>query len=320
MRFKHSVNLTADLFSEVFKLFLYRLVTGVIFFSLMYLILWLGLTAIMGSAEFSALRGLVGDFLRALAMSLASGNAAALTEFQNSAHAAVLAFADLLSANLGSIIGSVLGVCCVYLLQRIVNGLAQFAIGSTINDRMATCSKTRFSVSYFKNVGKAALYHIVYVPLAFLYDVIGLLFCWFAFFYIPSLLPNHGVISVLVAVGFTVTAVITLQALKLTLISAWMPSMIAGGKSVFGSLRESFRMQGGFARRFGGFFVACYVIVFLNVGFALFTAFGGLLFTIPLSFVFLIVMQFVNYYESAGKKYFLDKNAVWSGDEPSVDP
>ena len=314
MRFKRSVGITADCFSEVFKMLLYRLVVGVIFFSLVYLILHFGLSFIVHSEELGELTGLIPQFFRALALSLAEGDAAALPDFQSAFHTAIADFLNLLAANMGSIIGSVIGVCCMYILQRIVNGLAQFAVAGTINDRMATYSHTKFAVSYFKNIGRAAVYYAVYVPLAFVYDVLSILACWFLFFYIPSLLPNWGVVGVLFTIVLTMTAVIALQALKLTVISGWMPAMLADGKPLIGAFRASVTAK-DFTRRFGGFLIACYLIVFVNVGFGVFTAGSGLLITIPLSFLFLIAMQFVNYYETAGKKYFIEKNVVAGPDD-----
>ncbi len=314
MRFKRSVSLTVDCFPEVFKLLLYRLVAGALFFSLIYLILHFGLSFIVHSAELEELTGLIPEFFRALAFSLIEGDAAMLTNFQTQFHAAFVDFLDLLGANIGSIIGSIIGVCCMYILSRIVNGLAQFAVAGAINDRMAVCSHTKFSVSYFKNIGRAALYHVIYVPLAFVYDVLSLSACWFLFFYIPSLLPNYGVVGVLAAIALTMTAILALQALKLTVISAWMPAMLADNKSLGAAFKGTFMLK-DFTRRFMGYLIACYLIVFVNVGFALFTAASGLLITIPLSFLFLLVMQFVNYYETSGRKYFIGKTVVDGEDD-----
>lgn len=310
MRFKRSAGITLDCFSNVFKLFLYRLVTNVIFYSLVYLILSLGLSFIVKSAEFQELWGLVKEFFHAVALSLTSGDAAPLTQFQTDFHTALGGFAALLVANMGSIVGSVIGVCLMYLLQRIVNGLAQFAVAGVINDRMATYSHTRFAVSYFRNLPRAILYHLLYVPMAFVYDVSTLVACWFLFFYIPSLLPAFGVLSVLLAVSLTLAVVILMQALKLTVISAWIPAMLAGRKSVIGGLKETFVCGKDFWRRFAGFFIACYLIVFVNVSFAVTTVGSGLLITVPLSFLFLLTMQLVNYYETKGMKYFAARDVI----------
>ena len=318
MRFKRSVGITLDCFSHAFQLLFYRVVTGVIFYSLVYLILSLGLSFIVKSTELQEIFGLIKEFFGSIASALSGGNPAELQQFQESFHAALGAFANLLLRNMGNIVGSVIGVCLMYILQRIVNGIAQYGVGVLINDRMATYSRTRFAVSYFRNLPRATLYQIVYVPLAFLYDVLTLVACWFLFFYIPVVLSADSVISVLLAISLTMTVVLLMQALKLTVISAWMPAMIAGGRSVLGGLKETFACKKDFGRRFAGYLVACYLIVFVNVGFALATVGSGLLITIPLSFLFLIVMQFVNYYETKGMKYFIARDVIFGQDGPEA--
>lgn len=315
MRFKRSVLLSLDCFSDVLKLFVYRLITGAVFFSLIYLILRLGLSVLFESAEFATLKGLITDFVRTFFTAVMEEDAGALTEFQTASHEAVAGFMGLIRANLGAIIGSVIGVCLIYLLHRYVNGLALFAVGSVVNDRMSTHSHTRFAAAYTRNLARSALYNLMYIPLAFVYDLLSALACWFLFFYIPSLLPTWGVLSVFAALSLTVTAMVLLQALKLTFISAWMPAMLTGGKGVLSACRESFRLRGSIARRFGGYLVACYLIVVVNAATAVFTAGSGLLLTVPASFLFLLAMQFVNYYESAGMKYYVSQDAIAEPEE-----
>ncbi len=317
MRFRHSVLITADQFPNVFKLLLYRIVSGIVFFSLTFVILRLGLAAIVQSAEFDAVKGLLGDFLRALT----TGEVEELHNFQTVSHNVLVAFGQLVASKIGSIVGSVIGVSCIYLLSRFTNGLALFAVGTLINERMSVFARVSFQYSFFRNIGNAALYQVIYVPLAFVYDLISMLACWLFFFYVPSLLPSWGVVTVLIAVSLTLTAIICLQALKLTFISSWIPAIIEGKKSVVGALKETAQNGKRFSHRFAGFLVAIYLVVVVNVAFALCTVGSGLLLTVPLSFIFLLVMQFVNYYEGAGKKYFIEKDRIVGGvssDDPSA--
>ena len=51
MRFRNALRISVDNFSSVFKLLLYRLVTGLLFFSLIYVILKLSLSVVTESAE-----------------------------------------------------------------------------------------------------------------------------------------------------------------------------------------------------------------------------------------------------------------------------
>ena len=310
MRFRNALYVTIDNFTNVFKLLLYRIITGVIIFSLIYVILKLALGVVMESAEMQAMKELVGDFFQ----SLFSGKFERLQAFEMDFKEALKDFLKMLAANSGSISGAIVGVALMYLLARFCNGLALFAICNAINDRMGVCARTPFSSAFFKNIGQAALYQIIYVPLCFLYDVLMALSCWFLFFYIPSFLPNWGFFSVLIALAFTLTAVACLEALKMTLISAWMPSMIADKQSVGKGMKYSFTAKKGFGRRFAAFLCSVYLIIVVNVVCGLFTFGSALLLTLPLSFVFLLSLQFVNYYQTNGRKYFISYNKIEGGD------
>ncbi len=310
MRFRRTFSITVDCFPEVFKLLAYRLLTGILFGSLGYLILSLGLSFIVSSSELAAFGDLLPDFFRALADTINASDPAAFRAFLETVRGAIKDFADLLMTNMGSIVGSVIGVVLMYILQRIVNGVALFAITSSVRDRMDSGVQTRFAVSYFRNLTKAILYELCYVPIAFVFDLLSIIVSWCVFFYIPSLMPGWGVASVLLSLVMLMSSLLFLQALKLTIISAWMPAMIVDGLSVGRALAVSVKGKTQFWRRLGGFLVTCYLIVVVNVAFGLFTLGSGLLITIPLSFVFLAVMQLVNYYEVNGRKYFVTRNEI----------
>ena len=48
--------------------------------------------------------------------------------------------------------------------------------------------------------------------------------------------------------------------------------------------------------------------------FGLCTLGSGLFISVPLSYFFLLVMQFVNYYTDSGKKYFVTRDRIAEGD------
>ena len=297
-------------FASVYKLLLYRVITGIVFFSLTFVTLRLGLNFIVRSAEAGTLTGLVKDFLRALV----TGNVERLQTFQPEFHEALLAFGELLLSRIGDIIGAVIGVAVIYLVSRFVNGLGVCAFAQIDQDRMSTYSRTKFSTAYFKGMGKGALYEVVYVPLSFAYDVISGLACWFFFFYLPSFLPAWGIVTTLIAISLTLTAYICLQALKMTLISAWMPAMI-DGQSLKSAMRTSILSRKNFGKRFSGYLVSIYLLFAANVALAVFTFGGALLLSVPFSFLLLLNIQFVHYYEDNGKKYFVTYSKIAGGEE-----
>lgn len=312
MRFRNAVSIATDNFGSVFKFLLYRLVTGVIFFSLIYVILKLSLKSIISSPELAALEDLIVDFFR----SIASGDSERLHTFQKEFQDAVVDFGQLLSRSGGAIAGAVVGVCLMYILQRIVDGLALFAIGTMLNDRMAALTRTPFYAAYFKSVAQGVLYELIYVPLAFLFDVLSALLLWLFFYHVPSFLPFSGFVKIMLSLSLIMMGVACLQALKMTLISAWMPAMITDKKSVFGAFRLSLGQKKGFGSRFVSYLVAVYLIIAVNFAFGIFTFGSALLLTVPLSFLFLLSLHFVHYYEDTGRKYFVSAKTIAGDDLP----
>ena len=313
MRFRNALRISVDNFSSVFKLLLYRLVTGLLFFSLIYVILKLSLSVVTESAELRELKDLIGIFFR----SVATGDTERLHGIGDEFQTALKNILLMLGKHSGSIAGAIVGVCVIYLCSRFANGLAVFALGNTVNDRMSVFARTSFSTAYFKNIGQAMLYQIIYVPLAFVYDALSIALCWLLFFYIPSFFALPLLISLIVALFSAMTVIVCLQALKMTVISAWMPAMIADKKSAGAGLKSCFADGKGFGQRFAGFLVAVSAIVTVNVMCALATFGSALLLTVPFSFIFLLAMQFVNHYQATGRKYFVSLHTIEGpGDKP----
>ena len=227
---------------------------------------------------------------------------------------AIADFLVLLGKNIGSIVGSVVGVAALYLVSRFIGGTSMLAMGTIFNDKMETYGNTRFASAYFKNLTRATLYHLVYVPVGFLYDLASLVGCWFFFFYAPSFLPSWGFVSVFLGLALTLLAFVCLQAIKMTFISAWIPGIVTDNKGVYTACRDSFRMTKGFGSRFSNYLVAIYLIIVVNVLCGICTIGTSLLITIPASYLLILSLQFVNYYEDTGKKYFLSYRTISGAD------
>ena len=312
MRFRNAIHITIDNFASVFKLLLYSILTGAVFMSLSYLIIRFGLDGIITGSPTQAVKELIKSFLKALV----TGDSAWIHDtFRESFKEAWANFVDLIKSSTGAITGTLIGVALMYLLSRFVNGIGRVAVAGTMNDRMSTFSRTSFGGSYFKNIAKGALYEVVYAPLMFLYDALMIAFCWFCFFRLPAWLSISGWFAVLLSLMFTLTAIACFEALKMTLISAWLPGMIADGKKFTVAFRESLCAKKHFGRRFASFLVAVYLIIVVNVLFALCTFGSALFITIPMSFVFLLALQYVQYYEDNHKKYFISSRTIMGGEE-----
>lgn len=305
MGFHHAVSVTADNFACTLKLLLYRLISGVVLGSIAYVILTLGLSAITQSPEASHLAEVVGSFFNALF----TGETGILHAFQADFQSAAADLVRLIASKSADIIGCSVGLVLIYLLSRFINGLSVFTVGSVVFDRMSTCTRTPFGQAFTRNIARAALYEIIYVPISFAYDVCMVAACWFFFFYAPSILNASGAGTVALEVCLTMTAVVLLQALKMTFVSNWMPSVLSGN-SVTKGLRMSFRSGKGFMTRFTAYIAALYLIIVVNAVFAVFTFGSALLITVPLSFVFLLAVQLVYFFEGQGTRYFISRDKI----------
>lgn len=308
MRFMHSVKVTVDNFGSVFKYLLYRIVTGIVFFSIIYVILRLSLSFIVESAELAALKDLVVDTVK----SIVAGNTERLKEIQELGlyKQTIVDLGKLIASGGGAIAGAVTGVCLIYLVARIVDGLATFAMAATLNDRMSICARTPFPSAFFSSVGQGILYELIYVPISFLYDVASLALCWFLFFYLRGLIFSPTFLVVAASLSLFLLSFVLLETLKMTLISAWIPAMIADKAKVTDALRRSFRNKKGFGSRYVCFLTSIFIIIVTNLVFGLFTFGSALLLTLPLSFLFILSIQFVYYYQDNTKKYFVSAGEV----------
>lgn len=308
MRFQHSVKITADNFGSVFKFLLYRVITGLVFFSIIYVILRLSLSFIVESAEVAALRDLVVDTVK----SIISGNTERLKEIQDGMlfSQAIVDLGKLVASGGGAIAGAVVGVCLIYIAARIVDGLATFTMATTLNDRMSICARTPFSSAFFQSAGKGIFYELIYVPLSFVYDVCSILLCYFIFFYLRGLIFNTTFLVAVMSLSLAGLSFILLETLKMTLISAWIPAMVADKMKVTKAFQFSMKNKEGFGARFACFLTSIFIIVVTNIVFAVCTLGSALFITLPLSFLFVLAIQFVFYYQSTGKKYFIGRGEI----------
>lgn len=300
MRFRNSTRLLIENFKNVYKILLYKLVIAVVAVALSCALLLPNLWDIVRSAEVTNLIDLVKEFIRAIV----TGDNQFLASFQELFKATGTAFLELLDSKMSEIVWSVVGCGVIYLLERFFDTLCYFSAGSILNDRMTTYAETSFAAAYIKNLGKASVYSVVYVPVVFLFDIITMGLCYFLFFYLLAF-------NVLASLFFSMTFIVLCQALKLTVTSMWLPAMAADNMSIGQAMRFGDKQQRKqWKKVFSTYIVTIYVVIIINVVGAVCTFGSALLLTVPASFMLFICEQFVNYYTVQGKKYFITYDRI----------
>ncbi len=295
MRFRNSFRLLMENFKHVYKLLWSKLIISLIATALCCSFVLPELMRIVESVEVQTLIEKAKELVKLLFSADPEAMEAVKDQIFDKGGALSKA-ADLISSMALEISLTIVGCAIVYLLKRYAETVCHFTTGSMLNDKMASFAESKYWATFVANLGKASVYSLVYVPLVFLFDVVIVAVVWVILSFLPLLMGLFA----------AMTAVVLMQAFKLTVTNHWMPAMTVDGKGIkeamrFGDKRE--RQQR--FKTFSAYLVSVYFIVAVNVMAALFTLGSGLIITLPASYFFLICMQYVNYYTIKGKKYFL---------------
>ncbi len=301
MIFKNAIHLLINHFALIFKFLLYMIIVLAIAAALSAAFVYPSLHEMLSSAEFAALfeGDPVGEFVNGLFTDPANvgGFFTELGEF--------------LAANASRLWQLAVGLAAIMLVVRYLSGLGNFAFGNLIDSRMSSNAKLSFSGVYIRNLGRAALWHLVYVPITFVYDALVLALCYLFFIALLGIIAVPAIAAV-AALMLSVTLFLASQAVKLTLFSHAAPAMITDGMPLRAAFKKSFSFRG--EKRFGPLFstylVTVILIMCVNVLSALATFGAALLITVPLSYMAMLSVQFVGYYTFEKKRYFLTEEEV----------
>lgn len=306
MIFKNAFHLLVDNFKLNYKMLLYKLVAAVITLALGAALLYPTLNALVTSAPFRELTDLLGSFFKAVV----SGNTEFLSTFSETLQGKVSALLAFLQENTPNIVLFFVLFAVVVLVHRFLDGIGNFVFGCLLDDKMSSCADTRFFGSYISNLGKAALWQVIYVPVTFLYDMITIAVCY-VFFLVMLSIISAAIVASFAALMLSVALILAAQALKLTLLNDVAPALVSDKMHLGAALKRGFSYE---KKRFGGlfstYFITCVLILCINVlcGVASFGA--ALLITVPMSYLMLTSVQYVSYYTHGKKKYFLAEDNI----------
>lgn len=303
MKFKHTINVFIYNFNVTYKVLLYRLIILILSLCLYTAVIIPFMNNISGTTQFTDLSAALASF----------GSAFADLRFYEiqSAWAAIRealsGLIELLGSMAGSVVLTVAVMIIVYLVQKFLAGLGNYTAGALINDRMAMRANSPFIGTLIKNLGKASLYNLIYVPLSFLYDII-------IFVAAGAIIYGLFLINVplLLLIFLFAVIIVFLYVIKMTFTCDWLPALIYGKRGNGSAMAYSFRYGGKkkFSDVLSNFIVIVLMIFAMNVAAVLLTLGAGLLLTIPASYVIIICFEFVNYCDNNDVKYFTDDHTV----------
>lgn len=275
----------------------YKLVVGLVALGLTFAFVVPNLNFLFSSEELKEIFRLIEEF----ATSLFSGNNEYLASFREVFDEAVGALGLLVTANLSNLVWTIIGVFLSYILFRFLDTLGNFVFASMLNEKMNSYAESAFFDCFIRNIGKGSLYAIFYTLLSVAYHLFLALFVYFFFFWILSSVP------LLITLMMASAVVAVMEALKLTLTSNWIPAIIEGKMKTWQAFSYGFQVKVKYrAAMFSAYLITLYIVIAVNAVMAIFTLMSSLLLSVPASFLFLLCLQFVNYYTIEGKKYFVN--------------
>lgn len=303
MRFKHTVQVLIDNFRVTYKLLVYLLIVIVITMGISAAIVVPFFNRLSGVEYYENIMATLSDLINGL-LHGNLGELAPLETYFNTISQNFSGLINYLGDHPADLVLSSLGLIFVALLSRFFIGLGNYAACALINDKMAMQANSPFAATLIKNLGKASLYSVIYTPISFVYDVV----CIIVLYLILS--ATLGILNILGIFLFFVFMVL-LTGVKMLFTTDWLPAIICGKKSVTGGLAYAITRKSGNSLSVYSFFASSAVaILALNVLAAIGTFGAALIITIPLSYLYLLCYELVNYCDSNEIKYFTDKRTI----------
>lgn len=306
MLFKNAFQLLVDNFKLNYKLLLYKALVAIVTVALGAALLYAPLRGLFISKPMEDLLTLFGEFFRAVT----SGDVEFLGTFAERLQGAGSALLEHLQQNVSNIVLFFTGLIAVTLISRFLDGIGNYTFGCLIDGRLSSYANESFTVTCIANLGRSALWQVIYVPVTFVYDILALALCYLLFLVLLSVITVAFLASV-AALLFSVALLLAAQAVKLTVFNDVIPFLVTEKMRLRDALKNAFRFsKKKFGALFSTYLVTAVLILCINVLFALASFGAALLITIPMSYLMLICIQFVSYYHFGKKKYFLAEDVI----------
>lgn len=286
----------ATKFKLVWVLLLYTVIIGV-------LVISLGIpfaVPVVRVFRHAGVGALVSDFCK----SVTAGES--LDMWFDKLYAIVLAMKhSLLDNKWAAFSGGLLIALVVIFAFRFFFGLYEIPLADVLEGAMSSNARIGFTGRFVARLGKSCKFVLVKMLYTVVFDfLIGFVVYWlFVLFDVPVLK--------IFAPFLIMVVYLVLLSFRYTLISMWAPAVVLRDGNIFRmfgfSVQRSVRHMGSI---FSTFLVAWTLILTVNMLVGLFTFGAGLVLTVPVSLLFINLLNMTVYYGKTGKRYYTDATTV----------
>ena len=215
---------------------------------------------------------------------------------------------DTIGQNLDALTPNIIGVCVGMFVIAVVFNSASLASCEVLRGAMSSLTRVGFCGAYIRYLGRALLQGLIQtlIKLPF-WAIIGI-----SGYFVLDLMSTSEIWGILAPMLFVLIA-ISIFSLEFTLLSCFVPHLVLHNSRVGESFCAGIKVVSHrFWRTLSNIVVFVIFAFIINFVCARYT-FGALLvFTVPLTIVFVNVIFMVNYYESQGMRFYLDPNNIMS--------
>ncbi|MCL2061956.1 MAG: hypothetical protein FWH03_04955 [Firmicutes bacterium] len=193
----------------------------------------------------------------------------------------------------------------VMFIYKFLLGFYELPLYQSLEGEMSSNLKVKFSHAFIAKLGISSRFILVKLIYTTLYDALFFL----GLYYLLGLFFVAGgayFAPIVILIYF-----VLFQALRYTLIAFWGTEVVLNRAPIFQSFAFSARKASkNFVSVFFSFCAAWLIIIALNVFIGIFTFGVGLMATIPVSVLFIAILNMTHFYTKTGRRYYADGRII----------
>lgn len=224
----------------------------------------------------------------------------------------VSSFFVVLKYNFSEIWYSIIGlIITAYLVPTFFSGIGNFNLSSTSQKKMTSLLNVGYTQNLISNLKPACAYSFVRMIFKLPFDLLKIVVV------VTLFNLSTTFITKLLFLFLMCALLIIISTLEMVTFAGFAPYMIEKGGNAFKCFYKStVPVLKKFEKNFSNAIIIILTCLFVNGLLALFTAFSGLLITIPASLLFIALFGNVVYLSCTGKRYYLSSSIIVN---PNID-
>ncbi len=292
MSFKNAFKILVSKFGLVWVFMLYFLCVGVIVAGLSAPFLTVMMRAIKNSG--------ISEQIATTYQGILDGNA--LSVIADELNGIIGSIKELFKSDKGFSVSSAVWVFLVLIVAyRFIAGLYELPMASVAEGLMSSNARLGFFRRFVALLGRSCRFVLVKMIYTVVFDAA-------IFFALTSMFALFNIKGAVFFAPFLIMLVlVVLLTLRYSIVAMWAPSMVVDGKNVFAAFAFSVKKCIKHIKPIlSSFALSLIIIIAINLFIGIFTLGVGLIVTIPISVMFINLLNMTLFFGKSNKRYYVD--------------